>query len=306
MFHNQRKWLMGAAAAVGVFALAGGNAQAGNIFLTGHDILLHDGGDGYDGIILDYLRGVGTTSVTAKADYSIAFVGTSGSGYAGMGDSGNTSGNFASLGNGAAINLDGTLTGYGSATFYDAQTADWGSVLGADALVILSYTGCGGCTLTSAGSAAVNAQAAAIALAFNAGMDIWGLAGDGLASYYDFLPPGVAVTGPSIGGSNFTATAAGVALGITPAMTDGDATHNRFTGFDPSFTIFETRNPDDLSEIVSIGLQGGTITDGGIDTCGVPGAPACPAPEPGGMAGLSILGLGMAMLGISRRRRQVA
>jgi len=271
-----------------------GSAYAGSIYLTGHDVLLHSGQNSYDAVILDFLRGAGTGDEIAKADYDISVVGTTGVGFARF--SGQAS-NIVGA-NGSAISLTGSLAGFGGATFYDAQTANWTTVLSADALVILSFTGCGGCSLTSAGSAAVNAQSAAIATAFNADMDIWGLSGDGLSTYYDFLPPGATSTGPSISGSSgFTATADGAALGITSSMINGFPTHNRFDAFDPDFTVFETRLISGIDEKISIGIRDATITDGDI------GDGDMDVPEP---VSLALFGIGLGGIGFLMRRRRKA
>jgi|MEHZ01.5.fsa_nt_MEHZ011422465.1_20 hypothetical protein len=82
-------------------------------------------------------------------------------------------------------------------------------------------------------------------------------------TFYDFLPPSVAASGPAINGSSgSTPTAEGTAIGITSDMVNGAAAHNQFIGFDDVFTVFETRG----SEAISIGVQNATITDGGITT----------------------------------------
>jgi hypothetical protein len=281
--------LKGLVVAAGVLA-ATSSAQAGNIVLSGHDILLHGGGDGYDGVILDYLRGdIGSGPTVAKAGYSIAIVGSD-AGFASFSDSGG-SGNFtgAAAATGNAIALTGTLAGYSGAKYYNTDSADWSSVLANDALIILSHTNCGGCDLSTAGSAVVNANSAAIATAFNAGMDIWGGAGANLGTYYDFLPAGVVATGASISGSDFTATPAGVGLGITAVMTDGDATHNRFTSQAAAFTVLECRTTA-CTEVVTIGAQNVNIGGGGLT----------PVAEPGTLA---LFGLGLAGLGFARRRK---
>lgn len=282
-----RKILIAAAL---VFA---GSAQAGDIYLTGHDVLLHSGQGGYDEVILDYLRGA-----TAKADYTISVVGSAFTGFARFtGQAANIVG-----ASGSAISNTGTLAGYGAATFYDPSdvtaAGDWATVLSADVLIVLSHVNCGGCSMTTADSDALNAQAAAIATAFNAGMDIYGNSAANVATFYDFLPPSAATSGSSIGGSSgFVATGAGTAIGITSTMINGYPTHNRFSGYDAAaFTEMETRTLTGGSpEVISIALKGGTITDDVIVTDDVTAVP-----EPGT---LLLLGAGLIGFGFTRRRR---
>jgi hypothetical protein len=274
-----------------------GPAYAGNIYLSGHDILLHGGQNSYDALILDFLRGVGSADVVPKASYNISVVGSAvgfGSFTGGPTITGNPSGTVLTNGTGA-------IAGYGTVKYYVTGTgASWATILAADALVILDHTSCGGCDLSTAGSTEVNSHSADIATRFNAGMDIWGGSGASLLTYYDFLPPGAVASGLPIGASSgFDCTAAGAAIGIkggttcpgSPSMINGFPTHNRFVGFSPAFTVFEVRG----TEIISIGLQGGTITDGGIMTDG--GGTRVPEP-----ATLALLGLGLTVLAAVGRR----
>lgn len=249
-------------------------ASAGNILLTGHDVLLHGGQRGFDDVALDYLR-----NGEAASTYSIAVIGS------GAGRWNFTGGSR-------------TKAGYESTTYYDTDvmtSTSWDGVFAADLMIILSHTSCGGCDLSTAGVAAINAQSAGIASAFNGGMDIWGMSGASNPDYYNFLPSGVAATGPAISGSTgFTPTADGTAIGMTSTMVNGFQTHNRFTGFAPAFDVFETRG----SEIITIGLLDGTITTGpggGIDT-GPKGVPEAST--------FSLLGLGLLGLFSTRRKKQ--
>src|SRR5688572_1614690 len=217
---------------------AGGAAHAGSVYLTGHDVDLHDGQNGYDVVILDWLRGAGTTSEIAAASYRVGLIRST--------DAINPAGGFV-----GGV-LDGAPLWAGGVTTRDptefADAAAFSTFLGTiDVLVLASYTGCGGCDLSAGDSAVFNAFAPQLATAFNAGLDIFGNSGNGLDTYYDFLPPGAVASGTSIGGSSgFVCTAAGAAIGIDcdaagVSHINGFPTHNRFSGFAPAFTIFETR-----------------------------------------------------------------
>ena len=72
-------------------------------------------------------------------------------------------------------------------------------------------------------------------------------------------------------------------------MVNGFPTHNRFTSWDPAFTVLETHGsfPTDA---VSIGLQDATITGGEISL-----------PEP---TSLALLGLGLTGFGFSRKKKK--
>lgn len=292
-------------AALGVavlFAASAAPAQAGDIYLTGHDVLLHGGQRGYDSVIMEWLRGS-----DAAASYDIAVVGSQSGSASFTGGPSRPAGAIPATG--TAMALSGSVASYGSVTYYNTSTADWTSVLSKDLLIILSHTSCGGCDLNTAGSGVINANSAAIAAAFNSGMDIWGISSGSLSTYYDFLPPGAAAAGASIGGSTgFTATAAGTGIGIvdpTPgvatgtSMINGFPTHNRFTTFDSDFTVFETRPvAGGPAEIISIGIRNATIGGGGIST-----SATVPVPAPFLLGGLGLLGLG---IGRRIRRRRLS
>ncbi|MDO8477046.1 MAG: PEP-CTERM sorting domain-containing protein [Candidatus Rokubacteria bacterium] len=265
----------------GVFA---GSAEAGNVYLTGHDVDFHSGQNGYESLILDFLRG-GATPIAA-ADYDILLLRTTG------------------VGSTLSPAGFGTVTIADPISFADGA-AFAAALLGKDALFIASHVNCGGCALTTAGSNAINGFSAQIASFFNAGGDIYANTGADLATYYDFLPPGAVASGAPISGSSgFDATNAGDAIGITNAMINGFPTHNRFTSFVPAFTVFETRPAAGVDcnaapfatgcEIISLGILDARITDGGIVTDGG----TVPAP-----AALVLLGAGLLGAGLLRRFR---
>ena len=251
------KGMYSAVAGVLLSGMIAAPAMAGNIYLTGHDVDFHSGQNGYDTVILDYLRGAGTGSEIAAGSYRIGILRSS--------------------------EIGGSVTnpvGFGTITTMDPTTnlpdsAAWNTFLGGiDVLLIASHQNCGGCDLSTADSNHINLFATEIANFFNAGGDIYANTGADLATYYNFLPPSAVATGASISGSSgFSATAEGTAIGITNAMINGFPTHNRFNSFSSAFTVFETRNISGVTETISIGLQGGTI-GGGVIT--VPGG----VPEP--------------------------
>ena len=266
-----KRTLAGLACATAAF-LAINTASAGNIYLTGHDVLLHSGQNGYDNVILDYLR----AGSEPAANYNIGLV----RGF---------DGSVGTVGT-------NTLEGFGTITTRDltsfADSASFSAFLSTvDVLVIPSHTSCGGCDLSSADADILESFASGIAAFFNAGGDIYANSGATDTTFYNFLPASAVASGTSISGSTgFTATAAGTAIGITSDMINGFPTHNRFFDFAPVFTTFETRD----TEVISIGLRGGTIGGGGIIITSVP--------EP---SILSLLAISLLGLGIIRRRKEV-
>ena len=218
-------------------------SQAGGLYLTGHDVLLHDGQHEYDNTILNYLKGA-----RSAAGYNIGLV----------------RGNNGSVGS-VGVN---TLEGFGSITVLDLDTvpptaaefSDFLKVI--DVLVIPSHTSCGGCDLSTADAGILAGFSAEIAAFFNGGGDIFANSGAMDSTFYDFLPPNALASGASISGSSgFTATMAGVDIGITDSQINGFPTHNRFVDFDSDFTVFETRDDD----VISIGIRDAFIDGDGFN-----------------------------------------
>lgn len=288
-----RKWSATLLAIASLSALIP-SAQAGDIILTGHDMDFHSGQRGFDLVGLNYLSG------GPSAAYNIAVIGTAGSGGAAW----STGGSYVSGVSGTVV---ASPTGYGTTTFYDAVAfslltpANRALILGGvGALVVLSQDACGGCSLTTAGSAALNSVAADITTAFNAGLDIFGNTSATNPTYYGFLPASAVATGASISGSSgFALTPAGTAIGLTDAspgtsMINGFQTHNRFATAAAAFTVFETRpsTAGAPAEIITIGLKDGRIGDGVIT--GVPDS------------GMTVALLGMALPGLAFLRRKLS
>jgi hypothetical protein len=282
--------MVGATVLMGALAFAS-QAHAGSIYLSGHDILLHSGQNSYDNVILDYLRGEGTSSEIAAASYDIVLIRSFARG--GLGTIGvNTLEGFGTI---TQVDI-ATLSGAGGAAAFAAAVA------GADVVVIPDHLSCGGCNLSTAEADILDERSADIAAFFNAGGDLFVGSGASDPGFYSFLPPSAVATGTPIGGSfGFVATPDGVAIGILPDMINGFPTHNRFSSFDPDFTVFEVRpQTSGVNEIISIGLREGRIVDDIIVVEDTDGDGDGTVPEPGTLA---LLGLGLAGAAAARRRR---
>ena len=213
------------------------STMAGSLYLTGHDTLLHGGQNGYWRVILNYLRGAGTATETAEADYDVAFIKTSGA-------------NFQA-------GWAGTVTTYDPTTLDDAG---WAEVFSKDVIVVPWAP-----AFSAAARIAFNARKAQLETFFNAGGDLWMNSNWGATDYYDVLPASVLSSGVGISGSSgFEATAEGTAIGILSSHINGFATHNNFTTVASELTVFELRTS--TGNAISIGVSDARITDGGINT----------------------------------------
>ncbi len=261
--------------------LAAGAAQAGSIFVTGHDSDEHDNSQ-YMAAGLDYLLFGTASNAAGRAGKNIAYIQTD----LGAPPSGIAAAGYA-------------VTGFDSSNFAGAFT-------GFDAIMV----GSGGGT---ADRNALFAAAASFTTYFNAGGAIYINTDEGFGqSWYDFVPSfGTAANNTISTSGAFNPTAAGLAIGLTDAIVDADVTHSFYRGVDTNtFTVFEVTDPavfpaNDANLPVAFGLRGGTIGGGGFQTCGQPGQPACPTPLPGilPLIGMGVMGL-LGALGIRRKHRQ--
>lgn len=250
-------------------------AEAGNIFLTGHDDDFHQ-----------------STAANAQMAAALAFV-RNGSA-------------LPVLTFDAGTELTSQLTTLGVAfTNVNPTAANLAGAAGAalfsntlySAFVVASVTTCGGCDNPVGTGSIIATQSAAIASFFNAGGGILGLAGATDAAAYAYVPTSATNAGGSPPSSGYFQTPDGLALGI-PAV-NGDPTHNFFNepgtgGLSASYVVVERLAVAGTAGTPeSIALRGGTITDGGI-TSGIP------EPETYAMllAGLGLLGF------VARRRKQ--
>lgn len=211
------------AVAGGILAFSAPSAQAGNIWLTGHDADFHCRGGAqcnHFGIAVDFARqdAPDPTKPILVLDRSDLDV-------------------VAALGQ-AVAKARNTVEGAGNPFPYvvmDPRGADFAAepllVSSYSAIVIASDTTCGGCDLNAYGSTpdsdAINARSSDIADFFNDGGGLVYFSGAGnRAVYYASVPipaAAVAVSPP------FTLTPEGVAIGLLdPADTNCCATHNSF------------------------------------------------------------------------------
>ncbi len=221
----------------------GDDPVGGNVFVTGHSVLANDHQEGLDAVVLDYLRGAGRVGEIAREDYDIGYLRTIDRRTPGGGVFGRV--------------LDANPTSFASGVAFAAYLDQ------IDVLYVPWRLDLGGTT----GSAALNSYAAEIAEFYDAGGDLFVEAGAELDTFYDFLPPSVAVTAENLtANTGFAVTAEGTAIGITNLMVNGTDSagngfeiRNRFTDVSDNFVVFEVLG----SSAVSMGLQSRT-TSGGL------------------------------------------
>lgn len=278
MFSLRR--LLGAASAIGlVAALSAGPAQAGKVFLTGHDPDFHaQPGFGAGGDLLQTGISFVTNGTYNQAGFKFLWVESTIPVPGGHLRGENSLSN--ALGLTLGVNYD-RVDGAGFTALSDAQLA------GYTAIAIASTFGG---TLTAAELAALNARADDIADFVNAGGGLFAsaecfpcganLAGSA-AGLFGFVP--VAVT--SIGANlPFTVSAFGASLGLTNTDVN-DPTHNSF-GLVGGLNVVDTDAAGNATTLAGdVRIDDGTFV---------------PTPEPGTFA---LLVGGLIALGARARRR---
>jgi len=209
------------------------STEAGDIWITGHDVDWHGGQNGYDYHVFEYLRN-GTPALVT--DYEIAIIGTTPGAVGTSPPSG-----WSASGGTTSSDYRNQMTFY-STTNLDTGTAgpsgtrDWGWVLNnSNCLVILSHDSIASCSLTDDGVDSLYLQRTAIQSAFNSGdLDLFVLSGNQCSAsgahgdptdtaayhappyYYDFLSGTGFLSGSAAisSGSGFYITTAGCAAGL--------------------------------------------------------------------------------------------
>ena len=267
------------------------SAQAGNLWLTGHDADFHCNGGGsqcsYFGIAANFVR---QSAPTRTLPILVL-------------DSG---GQVAASLNGAIAQSKNTVEGVGNPypfTVVDPtapafvttpiNVATW------SAIIIASDSTCGGCDNDLADIAAINARTTEIQSFFSAGGGLLYLAGaDNRATYYASVPipaTGVAVSAP------FTVQPPGAALGLTSADVNCCATHNSFS-LPPPGSALVVAETDSAGFAETLIATAASVCPGGI--CSGPGGSAAEIPTVSewGMIATIMLLATFGWLGIRRRR----
>lgn len=247
------------------------SAQAGNIFITGHDSDEHSNGE-YMSAGLDFL--LFGTAQAGNRNKTVAHIDTFNN-----------------------EDVSAALSGNYAVTKFSADATGINSALtgGFDAVLV-------GSGASSTANTELLAAAGLFTTYFNGGGSVYINTDEGFGqSWFDFVPSfGTTVANTISTSGIFAPTADGAAIGLTQAIVDEDVTHNYFTGVDTSlFTVFEVTEQNSLGipagETVALGLRAGRIGNGGFSTSG-----GNPVPEP---ATLALMGLGFAGLAMARRRK---
>ena len=266
-----------ASAVAAVLCLGAAQAEAGSIFITGHDSDEHNN-QGYMSAGLDFLmfgQAGAPASTVDRATKTVAYIRT---------DLGSAPSGIAAA-------------GYSVTTFN--ASADISAVFGGGFDAIMVGSGGNGTHNTELVS-----HTADFTSYFNAGGSLYVNTDEGFGqSWFDFVPEFGTTTNNTISTSGaFTPTADGIDIGLSEALVDAHPTHSYFTGVDTNiFTVFETTDPASSAFpgqtfTVAFGASDITINEGGEFENSIP--------EPAAMA---IFGLGLAgMTLLGRRRRKAA
>jgi hypothetical protein len=242
------------ALALPLLGLGSMNAQAGNLWLTGHDMDFHCSGGagcGTFGIAVNFVRQGAPTKTLP-----VLVLDEGGQVAASMAQPNATAKNTIE---GAGVTFPSVVIAPSSAAFATTPI----NVATYSAVVIASDSTCGGCDNTVASITAINARTADLQAFFSAGGGLlYNSGAANRATYYASVPipaTGVAVAPP------FTVTVAGAALGMTAADANCCATHNSFSlpGPGSSLVVAET---DSAGSAETMFVSGGSICGGSI--CG--------------------------------------
>ncbi|PQO26037.1 hypothetical protein C5Y96_21540 [Blastopirellula marina] len=218
-------------------------AVGGNFFASNHAILdgANPGQLGYDEVILDFLRGSGTTTEIPKSQYSIAVVGN---------------------GDVAWAFSNGTqeATGYERTDFYNINFIDpsvFNELIEHDLIIVLSSEAAVTDGLSTTEMDLWATVEDNIANAVNdRGLDLWVGASGGDTTYHDFLPTGALTTTLQTGLDpldGFEVTPEGQLLGITDTMVDAAGATYYYSGFDSDLSSLEQRY---IGESISVAAAG--------------------------------------------------
>jgi hypothetical protein len=286
--------IVGASACAAIMA---GQANAGNIVLTGHDDDFHDRYDGFAGQAGTQLLQMYNFARNGNPNAKVLVIDTVKPPNGSPGNEMVTSFN-ALIGAGNVTAVDPTNKAALDAALLDPNLAKKYSVI-----AIASATNCGGCDNTIPGYNNITADKAALAAFINTAGNQNGVlqttGGSSTSSRkaaYAWLPAtaGAPAVAPPSTGYFQTPAGAGIPIGAV----NGDATHNLFfepgtSGESPAWVVFERlRNADGSTSPETIGIAlahvGTTTITGG-------------APEPATL-GLAAMGLA-GMAGYRLRRR---
>jgi len=265
------------AAAVAAFAFTTGSpANAGNIFLTGHDTDFHFSGNPATQAVL----GADLTFVRAGSSLPVLVF-----------DSGTQLSNALTALGIAHTTVNPDIAGNITDAMFDHSVYS--------AIAVASVDSCGGCDNHPVGLANLATHVSAIGAFVTAGGGILGLAGAADLAAYAYVPEAASNAGGFPPSTGYIETVAGTAAGLLAE--NGDATHNFFStpgtgGVSAAYTVAEILGT--TGQVESVFVAGATVTcTGSSCTLGVPG-PIAGAGLPGILLASGLFGA------FWRRRRQ--